>query len=575
MSYQEMIFSFLGGLGIFLFGIKYMGDGLQKAAGDSLREVLHRFTSTPLKAVLAGLIVTGLIQSSSGTTVLVVGLVSAGFMTLKQAIGVIMGANIGTTVTAFIIGFNLSAYSLPIIGIGAIMLFFTKREVLHNIGQILFGFGCLFFGLQLMGSSMEPLKDLPQFNQLMLSVSNHSILGVGIGTLLTMVLQSSSATIGILQQLYAQGSLALSAALPILFGDNIGTTITAVLAALGTGIAAKRTAASHVIFNLTGAIIFTILLVPFMQIVIFIADALNLNPSMQIAFAHGLFNVTNVCLQFWFIDQIEILVKKIIPGKEKNLEIRPTNLSDQMIYTAPTMSIEQVKLELLKMGEYTVGAFNAVHHFYENQDEEDKDDLKQYEAAINQWDIDLTEYLAKLSTVELTNKESEDQTMYLEISKDMERIGDHCKNILENFEDAVALEKKQRAKEKREGKNPSRGTLILFDEDLDLLFKKVKKNILDALTILDNNDKELAHKIIQRESEVNEIEEHLRKKYIHMMNKGEGRAADGVLFIDISSNLERCSDLTVHIAKYVLGERYHSRLETSTDLPKIFSKENL
>lgn len=187
MSYQEMLFTFLGGLGIFLFGIKYLGDGLQKAAGNRLREILNRFTSTPFRAVLAGIIVTGLIQSSSGTTVLAVGLVSAGFMTLKQAIGVIMGANVGTTVTAFIIGFNLSEYALPIIGAGAILLFFSKRTSLQSIGQILFGFGALFYGLKLMGTAMDPLKDLPQFNELMISVSHHPVLGVGIGTLLTMV----------------------------------------------------------------------------------------------------------------------------------------------------------------------------------------------------------------------------------------------------------------------------------------------------------------------------------------------------------------------------------------------------
>ncbi|MGM0240496.1 phosphate:Na+ symporter [Enterococcus sp. AZ103] len=184
MSYQEMFFTFLGGLGIFLFGIKYLGDGLQKAAGNRLREILNRFTSTPLRAVLAGIIVTGLIQSSSGTTVLAVGLVSAGFMSLKQAIGVIMGANVGTTVTAFIIGFDLGAYSLPIIGVGALLLFFTRGKNFQNIGQVLFGFGALFFGLELMGNSMAPLKDLPQFHQLMLNVADYPVLGVLIGTLL-------------------------------------------------------------------------------------------------------------------------------------------------------------------------------------------------------------------------------------------------------------------------------------------------------------------------------------------------------------------------------------------------------
>lgn len=565
MSYQEMLFSFLGGLGIFLFGIKYMGDGLQRAAGDRLREVLNHFTATPIRAVLAGIIVTGLIQSSSGTTVLTVGLVSAGFMTLKQAIGVIMGANVGTTVTAFIIGFNLSAYSLPVIGVGALLLFFTKREIFHNIGQILFGFGCLFFGLELMGSSMEPLKDLPQFNDLMLSVSHHPVLGVGIGTLLTMVLQSSSATIGILQQLYDQGSMALGAALPILFGDNIGTTITAIIAALGTGIAAKRTAASHVIFNLVGAVIFTILLAPFTQVIIFLTNVLGLNPAMQIAVAHGVFNVCNLFIQIWFINQIEMLVKKIIPGKEKNLQIRPVNLNEQLIYTAPSLAIEQAKIELLQMGHYVMSAFDSAHQFYEKQSSEQQDDLMQYEAAINGLDNELTEFLSTLATVELTHKESTDQVMLLEISKDMERIGDHCKNIIEYFQDAVTLEKKQRAKDKRNGKTSARGSLILFDEDLESLFSKVSKNLRDALIVLEDADEDLAQKMLDREDEINEMVLLLRKKYIHMMNKGEGRAADGVLFIDISSNLERCSDLTLHIAKYILGERYEKPMVISAD----------
>lgn len=558
MSYQEMLFSFLGGLGIFLFGIKYMGDGLQRSAGDSLREVLNRFTSTPLRAVLAGIIVTGLIQSSSGTTVLTVGLVSAGFMTLKQAIGVIMGANVGTTVTAFIIGFNLSAYSLPIIGIGAFLLFFTKREIFHNIGQILFGFGCLFFGLELMGTSMEPLQDLPAFNNLMINVSHHPVLGVAIGAFMTMVLQSSSATIGILQQLYTQGSLTITAALPVLFGDNIGTTITAIIAALGASVAAKRTAASHVIFNLTGAIIFTLLLRPFTAILLQVTAVLNLNPAMEIAFAHGMFNVANLLIQFWFIDKIAYIVKKLIPGDDKVLDIKPTNLSDQILQSAPAMAVEQAKSELLQMGEYVLNSFKSAHNYYLDQKEEDKENATQYEEVINQLDVDLSEYLVKLSTVDLTQKESLEQTMMLEITKDMERIGDHNKNIVNYLQQAIRLEKKQRSKDKKNGKSPSRGSLVLYDEDLDSLFRKVERNIRDALIVLDTNDQQLAKKIIQREDDINQLVTHLRRKYMRIMNSGEGRPGDGVLFIDISSNLERSSDRCLHIAKYILGDRYDS-----------------
>lgn len=562
MSYQEMLFTFLGGLGIFLFGIKYLGDGLQKAAGNRLREILNRFTSTPFRAVLAGIIVTGLIQSSSGTTVLAVGLVSAGFMTLKQAIGVIMGANVGTTVTAFIIGFNLSEYALPIMGIGALLLFFTKRKSLQYLGQILFGFGALFFGLELMGSSMDPLKELPQFNELMIRVSHLPILGVGIGTLLTMVLQSSSATIGILQQLYMQGSLGLTAALPILFGDNIGTTITAIIASLGASVAAKRTAASHVIFNLVGAVIFTLLLSPFTQVVIFLADILHLNPAMQIAFAHGLFNVSNLLIQFWFIPQIEAAVKKIIPGTEKNLNIRPTALSDSLIYTSPNMAIEQASSEVIQMGRYVLSALEAAKNFYLDPKNEWQEDVDQYEEAINRFDVELTEFLVKISTTELSDLESQEQAMLMEFTKDFERMGDHCINIIRYIEESIAREERQRQKDKRDKKTSTRKSYIIYDEDLELLFDKVRKNIRDALTVLEDDDVELAKKMLEREKEINQLVELLRSKYIRLMNAGEGRAGDSVVFIDISSNLERSSDRTLHIAKYILGNKYNFKADT-------------
>lgn len=563
MSYQEMLFTFLGGLGIFLFGIKYLGDGLQKAAGNRLKEILNRFTSTPFRAVVAGIVVTGLIQSSSGTTVLAVGLVSAGFMTLRQAIGVIMGANVGTTVTAFIIGFNLSAYALPIIGLGAILLFFAKRPTLHSIGQILFGFGALFYGLKLMGSAMDPLKDLTQFNQLMISVSHQPILGVGIGTLLTMVVQSSSATIGILQQLYMQGSVTLTAALPILFGDNIGTTITAVIACLGASVSAKRTAASHVIFNLIGAIIFTLLLSPFTQLVLLFTKSFDLNPAMQIAFAHGLFNVSNLALQFWFIPQIEQIVKRIVPGSEKNLNIRSITLSEPIIYTSSVMAIEQAKSELIQMGNYALSSVKSAHLYYNDTKDEWRDDVFQYEEAINQCDIELTDYLVKISAAELTPLESQEQAMLLEFTKDFERIGDHSMNIIRYIEESIALEEKQRVKDRKAKKIPIRTSLLLQDEDLETLFAKVQKNIHDALSILENDDIHLAQKMLDREESINQLVELLRKKYITLMTKGEGRASDSVLLIDISSNLERTSDRTLHIAKYFLGNKYNFKYDTT------------
>src|SRR5690625_337035 len=239
---QTVLFEFVGGLGIFLLGIKYMGDGLQQSAGDGLRDILDKFTSNPFLGVMAGILVTVLIQSSSGTTVLTVALVNAGFMTLRQAIGVIMGANIGTTVTAFIIELNISEYSLPIIAVGCFLLFFFQNQKVNIAGQTIFGFGSLFFGLKLMSSGMAPLRELEFFHDLTVNMSDNPILGVVIGTVFTLIVQSSSATIGILQGLFSEGVINLQASIPVLMGDNIGTTITAVLASIGATVAAKRAA---------------------------------------------------------------------------------------------------------------------------------------------------------------------------------------------------------------------------------------------------------------------------------------------------------------------------------------------
>src|SRR5690625_2615208 len=243
-----------------------MGEGLQKTAGDRLREILDRFTSNPFLGVLAGMLVTVLIQSSSGTTVLTVALVNAGFMTLRQAIGVIMGANIGTTTTAFIIGFDVVGYALPIIAVGTFFIFFFKNKKVTYLGQTIFGLGALFYGIHLMGEGVRPLRSLEAFQELTVNMSEIPVLGVAIGTIFTAIVQSSTATIGVLQSLYAEGAINLQASLPVLFGDNIGTTITAIIAAIGTTVAAKRAAATHLIFNLIGSLIFLLILPLFAQL---------------------------------------------------------------------------------------------------------------------------------------------------------------------------------------------------------------------------------------------------------------------------------------------------------------------
>lgn len=294
IDWQLLIFQFLGGLGLFLFSIQYMGEGFQKMAGTRLRDWLDRYTATPIRGVLVGMIVTMIIQSSSGTTILTVGLVSARLMTLRQAIAVIMGANIGTTITAFIIGFKFEEYSYPFLAIGAFLLFFFKKRKFDNVGRVLFGFGGLFAGLQLMSSSLTPLRLSEGFNDIMLSMAEQPVLGVIVGMALTLIMQSSSATIGILQGMYAEGIVDLYAAIPIVFGDNIGTTITAILASLGATIYAKRAALAHLLFNVIGTILFLAVLPLFFNYIEWISGVLHLAPQMQIAVAHGTFNVVNM-----------------------------------------------------------------------------------------------------------------------------------------------------------------------------------------------------------------------------------------------------------------------------------------
>ncbi|MDN6639958.1 MAG: Na/Pi cotransporter family protein [Tetragenococcus sp.] len=550
MDVQQIMFQFVGGIGLFLFGLKYMGDGLQRAAGDNLRNILNTFTSTPLRAVLAGATVTALIQSSTGTTVLTVGLVSAGFMSLTQAIGVIMGANVGTTITAFIIGLNISDYALPIMGAGALFLFFFKNQLIASIGQIIFGFGALFYGLDLMGSGLEPLQNLQIFSDLMVRLSDNPFLGIVSGSIMTLILQSSSATTGILQQLFSQGAMTIGAALPILFGTNIGTTFTSVLAAMGANLAAKRTAVAHVIFNVLGTIFAMLLFTPFTGLLSMLTNAFSLNPELQIAFAHGIFNLLSVGVLIWFTPQLASLVTKIIPGEENAIEMYEPNLDYSLISRSPAFALDQTKHEIIQLGQFVLEEYNTMFHYYLNQDKESYDHVLKIEDVVDRVDIQITEYLMYISVEDLPMRNSNEHAQMGEIGKYLERMGDHTENILKNIEEVNTAEKKQK-------KNGNGGTEnILNNENLIELFHLVKQNIEEAMQAYESESHSVAGKVIKREKEVNDLEENIRRTYISNLNKGIGKPSDGILFVDIVSNLERISDHSVKIAKHSLGIRY-------------------
>lgn len=536
---QKLIFEFVGGLGIFLLGIKFMGDGLQKTAGDRLRDILDKFTSNPFLGVLAGMIVTVLIQSSSGTTVLTVGLVNAGFLTLRQAIGIIMGANIGTTVTAFIIGVDLGEYALPIIAVGCFMIFFFNNQKITNIGQAIFGFGALFFGLDLMSKGMEPLRGLESFHDLTTSMSTNPILGVVIGTLFTVIVQSSSATIGILQGLFSEGAIDLKAAIPVLFGDNIGTTITAVLASLGASVAAKRAAYTHVIFNLVGTTIFLIFLGLFTQYVLFLQGQFNLNPEMTLAFAHGSFNIANTIIQFPFIGALAWIVTKIIPGEDVTIEYKPKHLDPIFIHQSSTLALDQAKAEVIRMGEYAVQGLEETNQYLLTQQQKHSETATQIEGALNNLDRKITDYLVEISAGSLSEFESSKHTALMDSVRDIERIGDHFENIIELID--YKMSNKVDLTESAQ-------------EDLNNMFDLTILTVKQAIKSLDNMDREEALAVVQKEDQIDKMERNYRKKHIIRMNEGLCNGSAGIVFVDIISNLERIGDHSVNIAEEVLGE---------------------
>ena len=540
INWQEILFHFLGGLGLFLYSIKTMGDGLQQAAGDRLRFYIDKYTSNPFLGVLVGIVVTALIQSSTGVTVITVGLVSASLLTLRQAIGIIMGANIGTTVTSFIIGFKLGEYALPLIFLGTMFLFFTKNRTANNIGRILFGVGGIFYALNLISAGMSPLKDLPQFKEYMVTLGQNPILGVVAGAVITVLIQASSATIGILQGLYAGNFLDLKGSLPVLFGDNIGTTLTVIIAAAGANVSAKRVAATHVTFNVLGTILCLILLGPFTAMIEYFQALLHLSPEMTIAFSHGAFNVSNTIVQFPFIGALAYFVTKLIPGEDEVVKYEPLYLDEQLIQQSPSIALGNAKKELLHLGNYAAKAFDLSYNYIIGLDEKVAEKGHKTEEAINTIDEKLTRYLIRLSSESLSQKESEVLTNILDSSRDLERIGDHAEGLL-NLTDYL----------QRKDVHFSEAAL----EELAEIYQATTAFIKDALDSVENNDIEKAQSLIERHKEINNMERVLRKTHIKRLNKGECSTQAGVNFIDIVSHYTRVSDHAMNLAEKVIAEQ--------------------
>ncbi|WP_455104650.1 Na/Pi cotransporter family protein [Peptostreptococcus sp.] len=531
---MNIAISLIGGLGMFLYGMNVMGDGLQKAAGEKLKKIIEMLTTNRIMGVLVGTLVTAIIQSSSATTVMTIGFVNAGIMSLQQAVGVIMGANIGTTVTAQLVSFNIEKYAPIAIGIGMVFWFFTKKKNIKNISEILIGFGILFVGMNFMKEAAAPVSEMSQVHDAMLYLSKNPVLGILAGFLITGTIQSSSASIGILIVLASQGLLPITAALPILYGDNIGTCVTSLLSTIGASRNARRAAIMHLCFNVIGTLLFIIVLSK--PIIALVTSIDPTNVPRQIANAHTLFNVVNVIVLLPFSTYLVKLATKLVPYTEdEDLEnIHTTKFLDERILETPSIALSNTVDEVIRMASRSTRALNSAYDAVKTFSHERREKTFEYERMINTLQLDITNYLFALSTRNLSDIERIKADVLFHIVNDIERVGDHADNIAEISQ---FMEDKK----------------VIFTEDarneLDTIFELASKNFYDSITALKTSDFELAATITEREREINILEQNARNSHMARLHAGTCSVEAGIYFLDIISNLERISDHSINITE--------------------------
>ena len=530
-----VIIKLLGGLGLFIYGMKIMGDGLENAAGDGLKSILEKVTRNPIIAVIVGAVVTAVIQSSSATTVMVVGFVNAGLMNLAQAAGIIMGANIGTTITAQLVAFKLDHVAPLFVFVGALMVMFCKKKKRKDIGNIVLGFGVLFVGMGQMSGAMKPLTSLPIFNEILTTVGGHWYLGIIAGAIITAVLQSSSATTGILVALATAGAIDITQALPIVFGCNIGTCITAMLASVGTTKTAHKAAILHLIFNLGGTLIFIPVLISGI-----LGNAVSyLSPddvSRQIANAHTVFNVVNNAIMLPLTCLLIKVVNMIIPGDAEEEKLGPKYIDDRLLET-PVIAAGQVAKETLRMANKAKKGLSIALEAFEKNDEKLIQKVYDNENIINTLNEAITDYLVKLSKRELSDEESSIVAATFHIINDIERIGDHAENIAD-----ITLQKINKKLEYSEE----------AIEQIKNMYSKTTEALETAIDSYARKDIEKAKQVNNIEAEVDRLQKKYRDLHIKRLYDGTCNAYAGAIYLDLLSNLERVSDHSLNIAESII-----------------------
>lgn len=550
----ENFFLLFGGLALFIYGMMQMGEALQKTAGENMRKILQLLTSNPLMGVAVGALVTMIIQSSSATTVMVIGFVSAGLMTLRQSVGVIMGANIGTTITAWLVAFNIGDYAWLFAAIGFVLMFTAKRAKLRYIGQFLFSFGILFIGLNTMGASMKPLVKNEFFLSLMQKSADYPVLGLLVGTIFTSIIQSSSASIGVLQTLAAAADSAASPAaisiyqaFPILIGANIGTTITAFLASIGSRKEARKAALTHTLFNLIGAVVF----VPLFYFALkgglqsWLSNLLGVDVSLAggiksgIAAMHTLFNTLNTLLLLPFIWLLVKIVNIVVPGKDI-YEQRNTLYLDYKVVGTPVVALDLVTKELARMAEYSRQMSLDSKLALIDLDSKAMKRILETEDIVDLLDKEIVRYMSTMiSKKVLTDHESLRIAGLMHVTRDIERIADHCTNI---GEEALQVS--------NEG--------IKFSDqavsELYLGFDKVLSIVDSSISSLRNNDLDLAVKVIMAEGDLDDMEAEMRNSHLKRLNDGLCNPKSAVIFLDVMHNMERIGDHCKNIAEAVVSD---------------------
>ena len=558
IEYISSLFEFAGGIGMFLYGMNTMADGMQRSAGGKMKKLLGYLTSNRLLAIIVGAVITAIIQSSGATTVMVVGFVNAGLMTLVQAVGVIMGANIGTTITAWIVSLgqlgdaakvmNPSFYAPFLIGIGAFVILFSKKDKVKNAGEIIVGIGLLFEGLTFMSSSIAPYTDAPIFSQAFQIVGSNPFLGILIGIIVTAVLQSSSASVGILQTLALNGVVTTNAAIYITLGQNIGSCVTALISSAGTTRTAKRAACMHILFNIAGALLFGT--VGFILFSIYPALAAHNITSVEISVFHTFFNITCTLVMFPFANLLVKISGLIVRENEKQDDFAELEAKDAVaaeiarhfdsrLLGQPSVAVETAKNEVITMGNLALDNIKYAAEATQKNDQTMVDKVYEIEHKVDLYEKYLTDFLIKGNNLSITQEQHLLVKNLFHAIIDIERVSDHAENIAEL------------AKYKIEHQ-------IIFSEkgtqELNQLWDKVVHCFEEAVKARGTGSRQAIQNVLRIEDEVDDLEEELRNKHIERLSAGLCIPSNGVVFLDILSNLERMSDHANNIVDCIQEE---------------------